>query len=921
MTDEYSNSEDESMTVGKMFNDVASTIQTINLMAGIPPGTLPASFNLHNNDTNDYTLSSLFRKVMNTITKLGLLCDIGTVRRQSRRESATSASSVEFSSQPENSKLLVNTNNDEIVALCQSLVNDVEQFVELYIKKKQLISRCNEVQERTDDRLDSPLPTYMVRHFKDGMWVNIVVGNNGHQVSSPFMTFDPAKPQQSLFQLESFDLSVRMDSEAVTSLQTKCDSINNNVTLITKHIEQQTSLQPQTIEGIQVRKDTLTASLYNLNNSLILVYNLIESLDLSPFYGNTRGKSSLYRSSRLKLSKDSYFYLSLLYHFLSSKQDLYDIIIELIKITRQNYNGTSTTADFITTLSQRFEEQAKITELYDKFEKSNESQIRVKLTTLTQSLEKIFEICKSLAEEKSMWSGGNNNSTSRLGSATESSLTMDYDTKALPYLRQLSTDISNGATAIKEETISGPWYLQLEYGDEMVYDRQGGPRGGTLRALVEQLTHHDKYRSDFNGAMLLTFRSFTDAKELFRLLVDRFTIQPPEGLIPEEFGVWTEKKQKPIRIRVVNILKTWLEVYWLEDDVESTGSSVGSSSQFVGDDSNHRSRTELLESMLRFANQLKLQRFPGSPALIHLIEHRMGNKDPSFKRMIKNNPAPKPQALVPKNLKKIRIPELEPLELARQLSLKEFKLYVLITANESLHRGCGSRSKNNPYGGANRNNRSHRIADFIQNSNQLTNWVSYTILKHSDAKRRAGVIKYFVQVADYCFSIHNYSSMTAIISGLYSSTIHRMKKTWDLVPQETILMLERLYKLMNSSRNFNEYRDLLNTVSPPAVPFFGVFLSDLTFTEDGNPDYLQNDSRIINFAKRMKAAATIECIRQFQTMPFNFEEIHEIQGLLINGFETAPQIEEQYDLSLAVEPREKPGTDKVARLLERNGIL
>ncbi len=43
---------------------------------------------------------------------------------------------------------------------------------------------------------------------------------------------------------------------------------------------------------------------------------------------------------------------------------------------------------------------------------------------------------------------------------------------------------------------------------------------------------------------------------------------------------------------------------------------------------------------------------------------------------------------------------------------------------------------------------------------------------------------------------------------------------------------------MSMEGNFNNYRQLLKEISPPmaAVPFLGLFLSDLLFVEDGNPD-------------------------------------------------------------------------------------
>lgn len=79
-----------------------------------------------------------------------------------------------------------------------------------------------------------------------------------------------------------------------------------------------------------------------------------------------------------------------------------------------------------------------------------------------------------------------------------------------------------------------PDFLRLDYENDVSWDaKTSSPtvKGGSLLALVEQLTRHDKLDSSFNNTFLLTYRSFTTARELFELLVRRFGIQPPEGTL------------------------------------------------------------------------------------------------------------------------------------------------------------------------------------------------------------------------------------------------------------------------------------------------------------------------------------------------------------------------------------------------------
>lgn len=55
--------------------------------------------------------------------------------------------------------------------------------------------------------------------------------------------------------------------------------------------------------------------------------------------------------------------------------------------------------------------------------------------------------------------------------------------------------------------------------------------------------------AQFGKNFLITFKSFMTLDELFDLLVERFWIEPPENLAPEELEDWTKQKQTSIRLR------------------------------------------------------------------------------------------------------------------------------------------------------------------------------------------------------------------------------------------------------------------------------------------------------------------------------------------------------------------------------------
>lgn len=94
------------------------------------------------------------------------------------------------------------------------------------------------------------------------------------------------------------------------------------------------------------------------------------------------------------------------------------------------------------------------------------------------------------------------------------------------------------STESPQPTDEYPWYLQLEHLAAVTFDWKTDPpqlKSGSLLSLVEQLTRHDRLDASFNGAFLLTYRSFTTDEELLSLLISRYNLQPPAGLSREEY--------------------------------------------------------------------------------------------------------------------------------------------------------------------------------------------------------------------------------------------------------------------------------------------------------------------------------------------------------------------------------------------------
>lgn len=177
----------------------------------------------------------------------------------------------------------------------------------------------------------------------------------------------------------------------------------------------------------------------------------------------------------------------------------------------------------------------------------------------------------------------------------------------------------------------------------------------------------------------------------------------------------------------------------------------------------------------------------------------------------------------------------------------------------------------------------------------------------------------------------------AVMTALNSSTIARLKKTWDGLNNKYRSILDTLNKAVSHSRNYAEYRATLRHAQPPCLPFLGVYLTDITFCHEGNPTHrnspLDPSLRLINFDRyqvgflerkdhslvltrlcSQKMSKIIGDLQRFQ-VPFNCTELPECQRFILRALETLQHSgspDSLYRRSLLVEPREPTGVDVAA---------
>ncbi|KAI9335569.1 ras guanine nucleotide exchange factor domain-containing protein [Pilaira anomala] len=436
-----------------------------------------------------------------------------------------------------------------------------------------------------------------------------------------------------------------------------------------------------------------------------------------------------------------------------------------------------------------------------------------------------------------------------------------------------------------------PDYLQYDYGpNEVVFNMEGNVRGGTLPALVERLTLHDYLDMNFINTFLLTYRSFCSSVDLLNLLEARYNLQCPPGLTEEEATIWEEKKLKLVRLRVFNVLKNWLELYYNEDD------------------------SILLDRLLDFTNKhIKVTLKFSNGQLESLIQRRRDANmmdNGGLKKMILTLPDP-PEPILPRNRRRFKLLDIDTLEMARQLTIMDFRLYSAIKPIECLDKAWSSQEDDNV---------AVNIRASIEYCNQVTSWVSDVILSQHDIKKRSVLIKYWVQVAEKCRILNNFNTCMAILSAFDNSSVGRLKRTWEVVGARTNQILQQIRKLMGANRNFTEYRAIIHSINPPCIPFLGIYLQDLTFIEDGNANELKKSKDLINFAKRAKTAEVIREIQQYQSSLYQLKPVADLQEFIKSNLKSTRDEEQLYKESLKLEPRERED-EKITRLLQESGFL
>ncbi|XP_073989793.1 rap guanine nucleotide exchange factor 2-like isoform X3 [Rhodnius prolixus] len=209
--------------------------------------------------------------------------------------------------------------------------------------------------------------------------------------------------------------------------------------------------------------------------------------------------------------------------------------------------------------------------------------------------------------------------------------------------------------------------------------------------------------------------------------------------------------------------------------------------------------------------------------------------------------------------------QLNAVEVAVQLTLQDFSIFRQIESTEYVDDLFNITSR---YG-------TPMLTQFAELVNREMFWVVTEVCSEHNLVRRSKIIKQFIKVARQCKECKNFNSMFAIISGLGHGAVSRLRMTWDKLPSKYQRLFQDLQQIMDPSRNMSKYRQLVNSGTPPIIPFYPVVKKDLTFIHLGNDTKVEG---LINFEKLRMIAKEVRTLTNMCSSPYDLLTMLELGG-------------------------------------------
>lgn len=448
--------------------------------------------------------------------------------------------------------------------------------------------------------------------------------------------------------------------------------------------------------------------------------------------------------------------------------------------------------------------------------------------------------------------------------------------------------------------------LPLE--DQVIYGDNGKIRGATVEGLIFILTEETKQIDQFLlSTFFLTFRMFTTPERVAKALVARYSPEVDD----EELNMSQLEDISGRRVKVFNFVKRWMESHWqhskdapvldvLLDLAENHFPKIIPNGNLVIRDLASKLASNALndgepivprEISLPGGYGTRLAMIPSaSSSTTSLSKHQVSilqkaNEVGGFygddameasatedegRSIASSTWTPSLKKRYYHSIHGVSILDFDPMDIASQLTLIDNEIYCQLKPQEFLNQNFAA--KNRKLGLA------PNVAEITNVANELSAFVSDSILcVDVPIKTRKTLLKQWIKIADKCYELKNFTALLSIMSSLQSVNILRLKKVWEMLSSRYHNIFQSLKQFLLPDKNFSNYRNMLKCQSAPCIPHLGIYLTDLTFIDEGNSKFrLLGETKLINFDRYQRMTKLIGEIQKFQ-VPYKLAPSKELQ--------------------------------------------